>query len=488
MAGRGVKCVDIEADIASPGGWGVRHWQCLIYFVGYTIAYSNRICMSIAIIAIQDERKDKGGLTSNNVGIILSSFLWGYTAMQIPSGYLARIWSAKMVFGIGIFINGFGSILCPIVFDEGGWMYLCACRVVMGLCQACCLPCIHTLLSKWVPPNERGRVGTMTYAGGHFGTVISYPISGALIDAAGWRSVFYFFGAAAIIWSLIFFFLGSDSPAASAEKVFCGIDKHERKYIESSLRGLREETVADDQKNTKTPWKAILTSLPFWSLLIAHCGNNWGSFILHNEIPMYMGGVLGFGIKENGLKSALPFVAVLLLTVPVSWLSDWSEGRGVSRGLLRKLCNTIGHWGKGLVFVGICFVPPGDTTLPVVLLVLAGGLGVGAICGFQINHMDLSPRYAGLLVSFTNCAASVVALLAPLIVGKVVTDSSDVDQWKIIFFTSGGIYFLDNLMFILFGRGETQWWDNSQHSEKFRSQTPLRSRASSIVPDDALIL
>ncbi|XP_011308732.1 putative inorganic phosphate cotransporter [Fopius arisanus] len=489
MRGSEVKCNIGTADVVSPGWWCARHWQCLVLFLGYTIAYTNRSCISIVIIAIQNEKNDEDELTSGNVGIILSSFICGYAVMQIPSGYLARIWSAKMVLGIGILINGLGGLLCPIVFDEGGWIYLCGCRVIMGLCQACCLPCIHTLLSKWVPPNERGRLGTMTYAGGHFGTVISYPISGALIDAAGWRSVFYLFGAAAIIWSLIFLFIGSDSPAASAEKAFCGISDHERQYIETSLGVFEDGVTTATDKNIKTPWKAILTSLPFWSLLIAHCGNNWASLILHSEIPQYMNGVLGFGIKENGLKSALPFVAVLLLTVPVSWLSDWSQERGVSRGLIRKLCNTIGQWGKGLVFIGICFVPPSEATLSVILFVLAGALGVGAMCGFQINHMDLSPRWAGLLVSITNCAAAVVALVAPLVVGQIVTDSRHVDQWRIVFLISGGICFLGNLVFVLFGSGETQWWDEIESSGKISSQNNQRSpRASSIIPDDALIL
>ncbi|XP_011308733.1 putative inorganic phosphate cotransporter isoform X1 [Fopius arisanus] len=480
MTGAGIECGIIKDDNQLRPGLGARHCQCLLLFLGLALGYANRICMSIAVVAIE---KEEDGLDSGNVGTILSSFFWGYTVMQIPSGYLARIWSAKMVLGIGILINGLGGLLCPIVFDEGGWIYLCGCRVIMGLCQACLLPCIHTLLSKWVPPNERGRLGTITYAGAQFGTVISYPISGALIDAAGWRSVFYFFGAAAITWSLIFLFIGSDSPTASAEKAFCGISEHERKYIESSLGVFEEHNADDDRRTSRTPWRAILTSVPFWALVIVHCGQNWGFWMLLTEMPIYMAGVLGFDIKENGLKSALPYVTMLILTFPVSWLSDFGERRGISRGLLRKICNTIGHWGPGIALVGICFVPPGDTTLPVVLLILAGGLNVGAICGFQINHMDLSPKYAGLLVSFTNCAASVVALLAPLIVGAMVPDSESADQWSIVFYMSGGIYFLGNLIFILFGSGKTQWWDNSEnkHDDMF-----LRPRASSIVIGDAM--
>ncbi|XP_011308742.1 putative inorganic phosphate cotransporter isoform X2 [Fopius arisanus] len=465
-----------------PGFLGIRHLQCVLCFLGITIAYANRVCMSIAIVAIKEE-VEKNGSILENVGPILSSFFWGYTLMQIPSGHLARIWSAKMVFSIGVMLNGVGCMLCPIFFDQGGWILLCICRVIMGLSQACCLPCIHTLLSKWVPPNERGRLCTMTYAGAQFGTVISYPISGAMIEFSGWRSVFYSFGAVAVIWSLSFFFIGSDSPAASAGSSLCRIGDTERKYIECGLGVHQTEDSAEKKKIPKTPWGSILTSLPFWSLVAAHCGQNWGFWTLITETSIYMNGVLGFDITENGLKSALPYLAMLFLTFPVSYLSDWAQTKGLSRGASRKICNTIGHWGPGLALIGICFVSPGDTTTPVILLVIAGGLNVGAVCGFQINHMDLSPNYAGLLMAFTNCAAAIVALLAPLIVGEIVTDDKNADQWKIVFYLSGGIYFVGNLMFIIFGSGETQPWDDITKSNRNDEGVIIKLRSSASAED-----
>ncbi|XP_063974222.1 putative inorganic phosphate cotransporter isoform X3 [Diachasmimorpha longicaudata] len=467
------------------GIFGARHLQCVLCFLGITIAYANRVCMSIAVVAIDKELKVKGS-SLDNVGPILSSFFWGYTVMQIPSGHLARIWSAKMVFAIGVMLNGIGCMLCPIFFDEGGWIYLCICRVVMGLSQACCLPCIHTLLSKWVPTSERGRLCTLTYAGAQFGTVISYPISGAMIEAIGWRSVFYSFGATAVSWSLLFYVFGSDSPASSAQRSFCGISDTEKTWIENAL-GLHRTGHLMEQKQIRTPWKAILMSLPFWSLVAAHCGQNWGFWTLITETSIYMNGVLNFDITENGLKSALPYVAMLALTFPVSWLSDWAQTKGLSRGASRKICNTIGHWGPGLALIGICFVPSGDTTLPVVLLVIAGGLNVGAICGFQINHMDLSPKYAGLLMACTNCAAAIVALLAPLIVGEIVTDQTNANQWKIVFYLSGGIYFFGNLMFIVFGSGDTQWWDDVENIKQYSDEMIMHRRSPSAAAEDILI-
>lgn len=113
---------------------------------------------------------------------------------------------------------------------------------------------------------------------------------------------------------------------------------------------------------------------------------------------------------------------MLLLTVPVSWLSDWSQKKGLSRGLARKISNSVGHWGPGLALLGLAFVPEGHKTLSVAILIVAVGLNVGTLCGFQINHIDLSPNFAGVLMSITNCLASVVAILAPLIVSLIVTN------------------------------------------------------------------
>lgn len=51
-----------------------------------------------------------------------------------------------------------------------------------------------------------------------------------------------------------------------------------------------------------TPWKGILTSLPFWSILIAHCGQSLGFWTLLTELPSYMNSVLGVKIEHVSTK------------------------------------------------------------------------------------------------------------------------------------------------------------------------------------------
>ena len=47
-----------------------------------------------------------------------------------------------------------------------------------------------------------------------------------------------------------------------------------------------------------TPWKSIWTSLPFWSILLAHSGQSLGFWTLLTEMPSYMDKVLGVDIKS----------------------------------------------------------------------------------------------------------------------------------------------------------------------------------------------
>lgn len=65
---------------------------------------------------------------------------------------------------------------------------------------------------------------------------------------------------------------------------------------------------------------SILTSVPFWALAIAHCGQNWGFWMLLTELPTYMASILKFNFKE--VRKNIPRLTMnssffsLLATVP----------------------------------------------------------------------------------------------------------------------------------------------------------------------------
>lgn len=69
-------------------------------------------------------------------------------------------------------------------------------------------------------------------------------------------------------------------------------------------------------------------------------------------------------------------------------------------------------------------------------------------------------------MGITNCAANIMSIIAPLLVGYVVHDNSDPVQWRTVFFISAAIYFFGNLMFIIFSKTDIQPWNDPDHRDQ----------------------
>lgn len=342
---------------------------------------------------------------------MLSSFFWGYIVSQVPAGLLAQRYGAKILLSGSLGVCAVLTLLTPVAAGWG-WEWLCATRVIQGLAQGFIYPSVHTLLARWVHPSERGFLGTFTYSGTQMGTVGMLAVSGEIAaSTAGWPGIFYISGGLAALWTVVWMWLGCDSPSVAKH-----INPMEKQFIES--------TAGCSTSNAKkvTPWRRILKSPPFWALLVTHSAQNWGFWTLLTEIPSYMKDVLQFDIKANALLSAMPYLVMWLLCMAFSELSDFLMNRNclsVSTG--RKLFNSIGHWVPALALVGLGYVSKDTTWLAIFLLTVAVGMNAAAYVGFLINHMDLSPNFAGTLMGMTNCVSNIMSLLGPIFVGFVVT-------------------------------------------------------------------
>lgn len=102
-------------------------------------------------------------------GLILSSFYWGYVITHLPGGVLAEKFGGKYTLGLGILSTGVFTLLTPLVVYYGNWQWLVALRVLEGLGEGTTYPALNALLAKWVPLNERSKIGTLVYAGGQIG-------------------------------------------------------------------------------------------------------------------------------------------------------------------------------------------------------------------------------------------------------------------------------------------------------------------------------
>ncbi|KAK4872492.1 hypothetical protein RN001_014521 [Aquatica leii] len=474
--------VDIEAPKTSGCfGWiGSRHIVTFMLFLGMANAYVMRTNMSVAIVAMVNhsaitehvEYDNECGTEETNSttstgedgeyawqtdtqSYILSSFFYGYVITQIPFGILSKRFGAIWFLGVGMLVNSVFSFAVPVSASFGsGW--LMACRFIQGLGEGPIVPCTHALLAKWIPPNERSRMGAFVYAGAQFGTVISMPLSGLLSDSpAGWPSVFYVFGAVGTIWSIAFLIFVFEDPDNHPR-----IKEEEKNYINKSLWGTANAS------SPPIPWLKIVSSLPFWAILVAHMGHNYGYETLMTELPSYMNQVLHFSLKSNGFLSALPYLAMWIFSMAISHVADWmlTSGR-LSHTAVRKIINGIGQYGPGIALIAAAFTGC-NRVLTVALLTIGVGLNGGIYSGFKVNHLDISPRFAGILMAFTNCLANLAGLLAPLYAGHMVLGQPTLRQWGKVFITAGGVYIAVGTFFAIFASGQRQPWDNPDNDEK----------------------
>lgn len=446
-----------DTDVPRPPGFGARHIQALMTFLCLVMAYSLRVNLSVGIVAMTDKSANPNfpvlPWDTSTKGTILSSYFWGYLVTQVPAGHLARKFGPKYLLFASLFFCGLITVLTPFVALHAGWLMFCVTRILQGLLQGFIYPSINTHMAKWAPPLERSRIFSFVFSGTQFGTVITLFVAGFLAASpGGWPSIFYITGLCAMLWALAWLYIGSDSPASHST-----ISEEEKHYVETLLVHSSAESSV-----MKTPWKQICTSIPLWALLITHSGQNWGFWTLLTLMPSYMSNVLGFDIKSNGLLSALPYLSMWILTIIFSWIADYiNEKNLLTLNLSRKMWNTIAHWGGAVALLALALVDS-NVVAAVTLLTIAVALNSGAYTGFLTNHLDLSPNFAGLLMGITNGFSNFTSILGPLVAGFIITDEKSASEWKIVFYISALIFFLGNLVFLLFGSTEVQPWNQPQ--------------------------
>ncbi|XP_014602939.1 PREDICTED: putative inorganic phosphate cotransporter isoform X2 [Polistes canadensis] len=485
-----------ETEVDVPKGLlGTRHVVTFMLFLGMANAYVMRTNMSVAIVAmvnhtaitgdkefvtnechIDDDNKNTTILINHKdgefawdtkeQGYLLSSFFYGYVLTQIPFGMLAKRFGSKYFLGIGMLINSIFGLLVPLSAHQGFYSLMVV-RFIQGLGEGPIVPCTHALLAKWIPPNERSRMGAFVYAGAQFGTVISMPLSGLLSEygfSGGWPSIFYVFGAVGIIWCIAFFFLVYEDPENHPR-----ISEDEKKYIVSALWGNAGAS------SPPIPWKSIATSKPFWAILIAHMGQNYGYETLMTELPTFMKQILHFDIKSNGLVSSLPYLNMWVFSLILSQAADKMISlEKCSLTSTRKIVNSIGQYGPAIALVAASYTGC-NPWLTIVILTIGVGFNGGIYSGFKVNHLDISPRFAGVLMAFTNCLANLAGLLAPIVAGHIIVGTPTHLKWRIVFMISAAIYVVCATFYLMFGSGERQPWDNPEKDEEKEESKELDS-------------
>lgn len=118
--------------------------------------------------------------------------------------------------------------------------------------------------------------------------------------------------------------------------------------------------------------------------------------------------------------SALPYLAMAIMIQFSGMFADWFQIRGLmTTTQVRKVFNCSGFIAQTVFMLGAAWSP--NAVGAVICLTLAVGLGAFAWAGFSVNHLDIAPQHASVLMGVSNTFATLPGIVSPIIAGYIVT-------------------------------------------------------------------
>ena len=349
------------------------------------------------------------------------------------------------LFGYALLISSLLNMLIPAA-AEVHFSVVMVVRVMQGLVEGVTYPACHGIWRFWAPPLERSKLATISFCGSYAGAVIGMPLSGLLTEHVGWRSTFYFFGVLGVSWWVVWHFLSFEKPSTHPS-----ISDEERIYIEKALG------TKDDGKNMgPTPWKAFFTSMPVYAIMVANFCRSWTFYLLIISQPTYFNEALKFNIASSGFLSAFPHLVMAIVVPFGGQLADFLRMRGVlTTTTVRKIFNCGGFGMEAIFLLAVGFSR--SSASAVAFLTIAVGSSGFAISGFNVNHLDIAPRYASILMGMSNGVGTLSGMLCPIIV-QMLTKHKTIAEWEVVFIIASMIHFGGVIFYAIFASGEKQPW------------------------------
>ncbi|EGT57060.1 hypothetical protein CAEBREN_30471 [Caenorhabditis brenneri] len=406
--------------------------------------------------------KDYGGTFIWSVtwqGYIVSAAFLGGFIFSYPAGFLVDRFSARHILSASILMLTIASILMPFlatVFGEKGAFLS---RFVMGVSETMLIPSLNSVVTKWIPVNEKSLAASVFTAGnqlsGMFGNVL---VAELCASSLGWSSIFYSGSLFGISWLFLWHLTVRNSPHNTR-----WIHKRELDYLANHIPPKHTGS-----RHKATPWRDMMTSKVFWSLMYNSIIGNMMIALIFVYIPVYFKDVLMLDVQSNGFYSAIPHVSNLVTKLIWGYIMDkCRRSKVLSPTATVKLSQFASMIGISISCLCLTYMNCSTPYQALILLSLVSGFFGLSISGFYTSLLSIAPSHIGTLTSLGTVIGFVGRMLTPLMISYYKTVGT-AEEWSHVLFiyvfasASGGI------IFALFASGEVQDWDYSKRHNTAR--------------------
>lgn len=129
---------------------------------------------------------------------------------------------------------------------------------------------------------------------------------------------------------------------------------------------------------------------------------------------------MGYDLQKSGFVSAVPYLTMGILLGVSGYMADWFQVKKIlTTTQVRRYFNCTAFLAQTIFMILSAYLM--DPQLSVACITIAVGLGAFAWSGFAVNHLDVAPQYASILMGISNTFATIPGIVSPTLVGLIVT-------------------------------------------------------------------
>jgi D-galactonate transporter len=373
-------------------------WRIMpILFIGYIIAYLDRVNVSFAKLQMMDDLKFSDGLYGLGAGI----FFLGYFLFEVPSNLIlhrmgARRWICRVLVTWGI-----ASACTALVRNQ--WEF-CAIRFLLGIAEAGFFPGMILYLTYWFPSHRRGKMVAVLLAGIPVSGIIGGPISGYILNSlagsrhlAGWQWLFILEAIPAVILGVVVLFCLEDRVANAR-----WLSREEKAVVVAEIGG---EATA----KTHNSIRSVFTSPRVWLMGTIYFGIEMGSYAVGFWQPTI--------IRQTGIRNVFHIGLLTMVPYTLALVSMLLVARHSDRTRERRWHVVVPCIVAALGFA-LCTQAGSSTMVAMIGLILAVVGVVTAIPMFwALPTSFLGGAAAAAGIALVNCTGNLGGFISPAIIG-----------------------------------------------------------------------
>jgi MFS transporter, ACS family, D-galactonate transporter len=376
--------------------WGI----ALLLGFGIVINYFDRTNIAVATKPFEHDFH----LSAFQMGIVLSSYLWSYTLMQIPVGALLDKIGVKWLIRVGTIIWSIATFLTALVSGLG---LVLLTRILLGVAESPAFPGSAKATGYWFPLRERGLATSAFDGAAKFSNVIGVPIVAAAVTVWGWRAGFYVTGTLSLFYAVLFWFTYRDPKEAKH------LSKEEYAYIVEG--GAQQETAP---VSTAKSLGFLLRQRKMWGLALGFAAYNYSFYLFLSWLPGYLETQLHMSVLKSGFYTIIPWIVATITDIFIGGLLvDMLVRRGRASTNVRRTLIVLGMI-LGLTVVGAAFTSNANVAIIWISIAL-GGLAFSAPIAWSIPSIIAPPGTVGTVGSIMNFLGNISGIVAPILAGYI---------------------------------------------------------------------